>query len=204
LRDILLPAPEEIPAWAATAAPIWSPEIKAAASGGPLPTLDTAKWGLFELSGLFKIRKGKRLTKADMTPGLTPFIGAVDGNNGLVTLVGQGALHPANTITVNYNGNGVAEAFYQAAPFRCSDDVNVLYPLFAMTPEIALFVCTVIRQEKYRFDYGRKWNLERMEQSKIRLPTSATGEPDFAFMAKYILALPFSSQIAPAHEQVSD
>ena len=145
---------------------------------------------------LFKIKKGKRLTKADMSKGTTPFIGAIDGNNGLTALVGQEALHPANTITVNYNGNGIQEAFYQPDPYRCSDDVNVLYPLLDLSPEAAVFICTVIRQEKYRFNYGRKWNLERMEQSEISLPTDSAGDPDWTFMVNYVRALPFSSQLA--------
>ncbi len=118
---------------------------------------DKLKWKAFELQELFDIKKGKRLTKANMTEGVTPFIGAIDNNNGLTAFVGQPAIHKANTITVNYNGNGVAEAFYQPKPFWCSDDVNVLYPKFTLTPAIALFIATVIRLERYRFNYGRKW-----------------------------------------------
>jgi len=64
-----------------------------------------------------------------------------------------------------------------------------------MTPAIGLFVTTIIRQEKYRFNYGRKWHLERMQQSQIRLPANADGTPDFAFMEAYVRRLPFSSQL---------
>lgn len=77
------------------------------------------------------------------------------------------AIHEGNTITVVYNGAGVADAFYQAIPFWASDDVNVLYPKFALTPEVALLTCTVIRKEKYRFSNGRKWHLERTERINI-------------------------------------
>jgi hypothetical protein len=70
-----------------------------------------------------------------MRPGNTPFIGAIDDNNGVSHYVAQPPLHPANTLTVNYNGS-VAEAFYQAVPYRCSDDVCVLYPKFSLTPRL--------------------------------------------------------------------
>ena len=130
-----------------------------------------------------------------MTDGDVPFIGAIDSNNGLTALVGQEANHDANTITVNYNGNGVADAFYQPVPFRCSDDVNVLYPKFTLTAETALFICTIIRREKYRFNYGRKWHLERMTETEIRLPATGAGEPDWAFMERFIGTLPYSSQL---------
>ncbi len=129
-----------------------------------------------------------------MTSGTTPFIGAVEVNNGLVWLVGQPPSHPANTITVSYNGS-VAEAFYQPTPYRCTDDVNVLYPKFDLTPAVGLFVATVIRLEKYRFNYGRKWHLERMAQAEIRLPVKDDGTPDWDFMERYIKTLPYSSQI---------
>lgn len=130
-----------------------------------------------------------------MLPGYTPFIGAIDNNNGFVTSVGQPAIHEANTITVIYNGNGVAEAFYQPRPFWCSDDVNVLYPKFPLTPTIALFIAALIRLERYRFNYGRKWHLERMKASVIRLPIEGDGTPDWQYMEQYIMSLPFSSQI---------
>ena len=152
-------------------------------------------WKEFRLSDLFEIRKGKRLTKANQTEGPTPYIGAIDANNGVSGYIGQRPIHAGSTISVSYNGS-VAEAFYQPVPYWATDDVNVLYPKgFDLTPATALFVCTIIRKEKYRFSYGRKWHLDRMRESVIRLPVIPTGEPDWAFMENYMKALPYSSQI---------
>jgi hypothetical protein len=118
-------------------------------------TLTARKWGKFKFKTLFDVRKGKRLTKADMDSGALPFIGAIDINNGLTHRINADPIHPGNTITVVYNGNNVAEAFYQPEPFWCTDDVNVLYPRFGLNPKIALFIATIIRRERYRFNYGR-------------------------------------------------
>lgn len=164
---------------------------------------DQEGWQYFRLGDLFSLKKGKRLTKANMQSGDVPFIGAIDSNNGVTSYVDK-AIHSANTITVNYNGAGVAEAFYQPEPFWASDDVNVLYPKFKLTPRIALFIATVIRQEKYRYSYGRKWHLERMKDSTIKLPAKKNGDPDFDFMEGYIKTLPFSSQIASAESDVAE
>lgn len=173
-------------------------------TGEITPTLDTALWASFKLGALFTIRKGKRLTKADMLPGTTAFISALDWNNGLRQRVASKPLHPAGVLTVNYNGNGVAEAFYQPEPFFASDDVNVLYPRSKLNIAAALFICSIIRKEKYRFSYGRKWTLERMKASVIRLPAMQDGSPDLAYMRAYIGSLRFSSQLdtapAPAQE----
>jgi len=103
--------------------------------------------------------------------------------------------HKGNTISVNYNGS-VAEAFYQPMPYWASDDVNVLYPRFTMTVLSALFLCTLIRREKYRFSYGRKWHLERMEEASIRLPVATSGEPDWSFMEHLMESLPYSLHVA--------
>lgn len=130
-----------------------------------------------------------------MAEGKTPFIGAIDSNNGYRQFVSASANHESGTITVNYNGNGVAEAFYQSAPFRASDDVNILYPKFDMNAHVAMFICALIRREKYRFSYGRKWHLGRMKESIIRLPVDSTGDPDWSFMESYVKSLPYSKSI---------
>ena len=156
---------------------------------------DKSGWKPFRFEELFQLKKGKRLTKANQTDGDTPFIGAIDSNNGVAGYVGQKSIHAGGTITVNYNGAGVADAFYQPVSFWASDDVNVLYPLFKMTPAVALFIATIIRKEKYRFSYGRKWHLERMKTSVIHLPVTASGTPDWAFMEGYIASLPYGVQV---------
>lgn len=193
LKDLRVPALDALPDYVGTTGVDRFAGREASASPDPPPSLNTSAWRPFKLGRLFSIKKGKRLTKADMLPGATAFISALDWNNGLRQRIAQKPRHPAGVLTVNYNGNGVAEAFYQPEAFFASDDVNVLYPRFPMEPAAALFVCAVIRREKYRFNYGRKWNLERMKESIIRLPATADAKPDYEFMRGYIETLPFSA-----------
>ncbi|MDA8429918.1 MAG: restriction endonuclease subunit S [Geobacteraceae bacterium] len=195
LRDLVVPELADIPAWVDSASVSLYDGADAPATAEAVPVLNPEKWVSFKFSTLFDIRKGKRLTKADMLPGTVPFIGATDSNNGFTAFIGQPAIHEAGTITVNYNGNGVAEAYYQPVPYWATDDINVLYPRFTLSPARALFIATVIRMEKYRFSYGRKWHLERMKESTIKLPVTADGNPDWQYMEIYIKALPFSSQL---------
>jgi len=199
LGSLLVPSVADIPAWVANAdVNLFVGRDLPARPSVAVPQLRFDAWRLFRLQDLFKLRKGRRLTKAQIKtrPGGIPFIGAIDNNNGVSNWV-DAAIHDGGTITVNYNGAGVADAFYQPSQFWASDDVNVLYPKFNMSPEVALFIATVIRKEKYRFSYGRKWHLERMRESDIHLPADAFGNPDWLFMEEYIRSLPFSSQTAP-------
>ena len=194
LRELPIPDPTDFPGGLNEIA-VEEMESRAASKvSASIPAIQVAEWKPFKLSNLFDLKKGKRLTKAQMSAGTTPFIGAIDKNNGVSGYVGQSPIHDGNTITVSYNGS-VAEAFYQPDPFWASDDINVLYPKFELTVNNALFLTTIIQREKCRFNYGRKWHLERMSQSEIRLPATADGKPDWEFMENYIKTLPFSSQL---------
>ena len=155
--------------------------------------LQKSNWQYFQFEKLFDVKKGKRLTKADMEEGETFFISSSDSNNGLTAKIRQKPIFKENTITVNYDGS-VGEAFYQSLPYWALDSVNVLYPKFKLNIYIALFIITIIRLEKYRFNYGRKWKSEIMKSSVIKLP-SKNGEPDFEFMENFIKSLPYSSSI---------
>ena len=153
-------------------------------------------WKLYRLGDLFDFQKGKRLTKADMISGDVNFLGAISDNNGIREKIETDYYWNPNCITVNYNGS-VGEAFYQNKPFWASDDVNVLYAKewWKMNKYNSLFIVTVIKANKYRFCYGRKWTLEKMKESLIKLPRKTDGTPDFEFMEKYISTLPYSDRI---------
>jgi hypothetical protein len=98
-------------------------------------------------------------------------------------------------ITVNYNGS-VGEAFYQSRPFWASDDVNVLYAKgWTLNKYIALFIATVIKANRYKFSYGRKWTLDKMKASLVKLPATAQGTPDWDYMERYIKSLPYGDKI---------
>ena len=153
-------------------------------------------WEEFKLEFLFDFSKGRRLTKADMIPGDLNYLGAISENNGVREKIEADYSWKPNCITVNYNGS-VGEAFYQSEPFWASDDVNVLYAkdFWKMNKYIAMFLITVIKANKYRFGYGRKWTLEKMKDTVIKLPSQEDGAPDFIYMEKYIKSLTYSDRI---------
>ena len=156
--------------------------------------LSVDKWAKYRLGDLFDIKKGKRLIAEDQTVGKTPYIGSIDSNNGVANYIGQEPIHAGNTISLSYNGS-VGEAFYQPIPFWATDDVNVLYfrdKSIDFNRYIALFICTVLKQEKYRYCYGRKWVLDSMNETIIKLPTK-NNKPDWQFMEEYIKSLHYET-----------
>lgn len=150
-------------------------------------TLDISSWKLFQISELFNVQKGKRLTKADMKDGKIRFIGASAINNGITAYISNDEhLHPQNTITLSYNGS-IGEAFYQDEMFWASDDVNVLYPKFEMNREMAFFIIPLLKTVGKRYAFIDKWKKEDMEKSKISLPVDKDGNPDYKYMENYIV-----------------
>lgn len=148
--------------------------------------IDTHSWKPFSIGSIFDVVKGTRLTKAHMSPGNIRFIGSSAMNNGCTAMVGNtDNMHPANTITVCYNGS-VGETFYQDEPFLASDDVNVLYPKFDMNREIALFIVPLIKAISKKYNYIDKWKQEVMISDEISLPVDVDGNPDWEYMDAYM------------------
>lgn len=172
--------------------------------------LNLDEWKEFILENLFDIKKGKRLTSADQEEGTNNYIGAIDSNNGVANHIGQKPIHSGNTISLSYNGS-VGEAFYQPEPYWATDDVNALYSCYeGFNKYIGLFLVAVIRKEKYKFSYGRKWTLENMKKTKINLPIQHNKDgtifidsskkysddgyvPDWKFMESYIKSLHYKA-----------
>ena len=190
LKDITVP--DDVPEWVyqTNIVPITTKTVKSQNA------LNVDTWKEYKLGDLFDFSKGKRLTKSDMLPGNINYLGAISENNGVREKIETDFFWKPNCITVNYNGS-VGEAFYQAAPFWASDDVNVLYAkkTWKMNKYNALFIVTVIKADKYRFSYGRKWTLEKMKNSIIKLPEDKAGKPDLEYMENYIKSLPYGDRI---------
>ena len=151
--------------------------------------IDVSGWGEFSIKDIFNVVKGTRLTKANMKEGNIKFIGSSAMNNGETQRIGNiGHLHPANTITVCYNGS-IGETFYQDEPFWASDDVNVLYPKFELNKYIAFFICPIIKTVGQKYAFVDKWKQEDMKDAIIKLPITSSGEPDWQYMESYMKAV---------------
>jgi Type I restriction modification DNA specificity domain len=187
--------PERVPQWIAGADVSIDRDMERAL--GSQVDLSSRAWRWFKYTDIFDIKKGERVVNADLEEGVTPCIRPIEFNNGVDGYINHPPNHPGNTITVSYNGS-VGEAFYQPIPYFALDDINVLYPLFDMNPFTAMFLVPLIRKERYRFSYGRKWNVGRMKESEIKLPStlvSGSPEPDWKFMEEFIRGLPYSSAL---------
>ena len=118
-----------------------------------------------------------------------------------------------NCIAVTVNGS-VCNAFYQAEHFTCSHDITVFYlKKHTLTPLLAIFLCTIIMQDKYRWSYGRKpHDVKKFGKSIFKLPIKRGEDgkpiydkdktyspkgyiPDWEYMENYIKSLPYGDRL---------
>lgn len=149
--------------------------------------IEELKWGEFKILDIFTISPGIRLTKADMLEGDTPFIGATDSNNGITTFCGNdNASRDCNVLGVNYNGS-IVENFYHPYSALFSDDVKRLHLKDVEGNKyIYLFIKQCILKQKQKYEYGYKFNGERMKDQIILLPICEDGNPDYKYMEEYM------------------
>ncbi len=134
----------------------------------------------------------------EMDEGTIPLVSSGEANNGIVGNIdskgdGKAEIFPANRVTIDMFGN----AFYQNEPFYAVSHgrVNILNPKFELTRSIGLFICTVIKQEQYKYSYGRTVYSGVAENMDIVLPVDSNGNPDWQFMEDYIKSLPYGDRL---------
>lgn len=149
--------------------------------------IEKVKWGRFKIVDIFTISPGVRLTKADMIEGNIPFVGASDSNNGITTFCGNdNTSKDTNVLGVNYNGS-VVENFYHPYTALFSDDVKRLHLRDVKGNKyIYLFIKQCILKQKKKFEYGYKFNGDRMKEQIIQLPILYDGTPDYSYMEEYM------------------
>lgn len=195
IKSIKIPPLDQAPAWVKSTKIDKYIGVKKSHSKANISIKSVSEWKNFRYDQIFDIERGRgpRRKELDGT-GSTPFVTSSDKNNGLTGFTSQAAIHSGNTIGVNRNGS-VAEAFYQPVPFCSTEDVHIFLPKFELNKYISMFLVTLIKKEKYRYNYGRKWGIERMKKSIIKLPVDKHGIPDWSYMESYIKTLAYSGKI---------
>lgn len=161
--------------------------------------LDANKWVSFRIGDLFTVELSKGDIKLDeMEEGVIPLISAGEQNNDVVGYIdrngdGRAEMFPANRITVDMFCN----AYYQDEPFYAVSHgrVNILNPKFNLTKNIGLFIVSLIKQEQYKYSYGRAVYSGVAKNMEIKLPVDSKGDPDWQFMENYIKALPYGDRL---------
>ena len=197
IENLEIPSPNEIPSWVYEMEIPTFGDISEAKTTEKVELPPVSEWKSFRYDELFNLVKGRgpSATEAKHNPGNIPYVGASAENNGITLYSSHAPAHEGKVITIATDGS-VGEAFYQSKPFNATSNIMVVtIKDQELTPALAMFLTTLIRQEKIKFNYGRKWGLNRMKGSMISLPVDSFGNPDWQLMENYINSLPYSKYL---------
>lgn len=160
--------------------------------------LNIDEWKWFNYTDLFRISGSKTTPLEDLEgygKGEYPYVTTQAVNNGVEGYFNY-CTEKGGVLTIDSAVLGFCS--YQEKDFSASDHVEVLTPLFKMNKYVALFLTTIINKEQYRYSYGRKCSQIKLRKSRIKLPATPDGTPDWQFMEDYIKSLPYSRNLEPS------
>lgn len=149
--------------------------------------LNFCAWKKYRVGTIFECKTTKAVSSKDMTKGNTLYItrsSIMNGFSGNI-LFDSKKINKGNCITIGAEG---VVAFYQEDDFLAGVKVYTIRHE-RMNKYNALFICTILNAEKYRYSYGRARVLEKLQNEEILLPCDSKGNPNFAFMESYIKSL---------------
>lgn len=194
LKDIELP--NHIPSWVAETkvCPIHS-EISTRVND-----IQVSNWKYFNLGGLdgiFQFENCKCGNAGELDCGEDIFyIGAKKNNNGVMKKVAYNAelVTKGNCIVFICDGQGsVGYSNYMDKDFIGSTTLTVGRNA-NLNKYNALFLVTVLDLERPKYSYGRKYR-KHLQNTKIKLPATKEGLPDYKYMEEYIKTMKYSDRL---------
>ena len=167
----------------------------------PQHPLNIDNWQEFRLDDLFsEIYKAEAHVKGDLefveSPGTNTikFISRTEMNNGCDCYLpnnGISGIENGNAITI---GDTTPTCFYHKDEFVCGDHIVVCRAEW-LNLYTGLFLVSLLKREKYKYNYGRAFKMDLISNTKVKLPTKSDGTPDFNYMEHYMKSLPYGDRI---------
>ena len=155
--------------------------------------LNTKLWKTFCINQLFEVSLADGdIKEKECELGTIPLVSSGESNNGIVTYTNGVCAKPSTIISGNkITVDMFCNAYFQPDDFYCVSHgrVNILTPRYSLTTNHLLFICSLIKFEKYRFGYGRALYSNVIKELTIKLPITKNGTPDWDFMENYIKSL---------------
>ena len=151
--------------------------------------IDTSRWKEFRVGDLFDVSRPVARSQAKYKEGKIPFVASGNYNNGVVKWcepTKDDVLDQKGCITLSpLDGS----AFYQPVDFLGRGGAGSAILLLrneSMTEMSGLFISAVLRAALTKFSYNDQINSQNILVQEIKLPSTADGKPDFAYMESYM------------------
>lgn len=158
--------------------------------------VNISDWGDFRLGDLLsEIYKAEAHVKTDLSEcahsdaKAIPFISRTENDNGCdCFVVNDGdisGIEEGNAVII---GDTTSTIFYQPDSFVAGDHIVVCRADW-INRRTALFVKSVLEKDRYRYNYGRAFKMDLIKETRIKLPQTSSGDPDWQAMSDFMAEL---------------
>lgn len=157
------------------------------------------EYSWFKLSDLFDFERGKcgSAEKLLEKGGEISYIGAKKEDNGFMYKVMRDKNYVTKGNCLVFIGDGQGSVGYST--YQENDFIGSTTLSMGRNKKLnkfnAIFLITLLDKERFKYSFGRKWNGDKLKNTKIKLPIDRSGNPDWQFMEDYIKSLPYSASI---------
>ena len=154
---------------------------------------DDKLWKPISIGSQFELHRGRESKTTVDAGGKLPFVSAKKTDNGYRMFVKTPSTRISrNTLSLNNNGDGGAGfGYYQ--PYEYTIDVNttalVPHQNIPMNKHIGLFWVSCFTWMHDYFGNARTLSNKRAKTTRIMLPVTDSGCPDYEYMAEYVQEL---------------
>ncbi len=188
LNSTLIFSPGDIPNWVNNTPNLDMP-LNSSITEADI-SINQRTWKEFKLNSLFEITRGKRHVQDNRIEGDILYFSASEYNNGCTDRISNPLFVEKNSIIYSTFG----DVYYVDGIFTASDEVNI-FKHERLNKYTGLFVATIMKQNKYKYSFGRKAFKNKFTKDRIQLPVDLQDNPDWQFMEDYIKSLPYSSNL---------
>ena len=148
----------------------------------------------YKITNFFNVSNSHNILKSDIVfnSGTTPYVTACEGNNSIVSYISYNndMKEQGNSILI---GGKTLVITYQPDDFFSNDSHNLVLigkDKQSQTESIQLYlVASLYKSLKPLYHWGNSISKAKIQNDTFLLPTTSTGEPDYALMDTYISAV---------------
>ncbi|MBU0458569.1 restriction endonuclease subunit S [Patescibacteria group bacterium] len=127
----------------------------------------------------------------------TPYVTTTEVDNGVSIHCNEKPNFKSNSVTVSLDGI-CGTTFFQFQDYIAGEKTAVVTLKEKYNPYLLLYIAALIRMMSWRYHYGRKLSIGRLEELSLKLPVEEDGNIDFDAIEK-IVKNSYGWEIVDAH-----
>ncbi len=151
-------------------------------------SLSDVEWRRFFIKDIFSIENCKCSKVSSLSLGDTPYVGATNRNNGVLSFVKKDEefMTAGNCIAFICDGEGsIGYSIYKGEDFIGSTTVKVGRNKY-LNKYNSMFITTISDRVRSKYNFGFKRNEKHLKKEILQLPVDSDGNPNWQFMEDYI------------------